>query len=101
MERFFSVEIGTLEINSFYADNEMYCQEVRFSVPAGEWSEFERSPMYQQLMTDVQKLQTRYMQSPQTQDLRIEGNDKSLHHSTQLDRRESFWARVRRKYLKM
>lgn len=58
MGRFFAPEIGVLEIIPFYADNEMYCQELCFSVPAGEWCKFENSQLYRDLVKYVHSLKT-------------------------------------------
>lgn len=58
MGQFFPPKLGMIEVTSLYADNEMYCREVRFSVPAEKWSEFEKSPMYQQLVEYVRSVGT-------------------------------------------
>ena len=58
MGRFFAPNFGELEITPFSADNEIYCQEVRFSVPASEWNEFLKSDLFRELEAYVGSLKT-------------------------------------------
>lgn len=58
MGAFFPNPYGEIEVTAYYADNQMYCREVRFSVPAEVWSEFEGSELYRELkqyLAEVQK----------------------------------------------
>lgn len=41
---------GKINVTSWYADNEIYLQEVRFLIPGHAWYEFETSPLYQELV---------------------------------------------------
>mgnify|MGYP005758594175 CR=1 FL=1 len=60
MGRFFAPDFGELEITPFYSDNEIYCQEVRFSVPYDRWPEFERSPEFQRIKELAAELKAQY-----------------------------------------
>ena len=59
MGQFFPPERGDMEITDFYADNQPYCREVRFSVPYDEWSEFEGSTFFQELSRYLEDLKKR------------------------------------------
>lgn len=95
MSMFFAENPGKIEIVPWYADNEIYLQEVRFSVPASEWNEFQESDLFQELV--------RYVDSLQTQDTHIDIHEPryiaeieaSLQNRTSLACRESAWVRVR------
>ena len=63
---YFSTNPGKLEITPSYADNELYLQELKFSVPASEWSEFQKSQLYRSLVEYVNGV------CPQIQDMRTE-----------------------------
>ena len=86
---------GKPEIVPWYADNEIYLQEVKFSVPASEWNEFQESDLFQELV--------RYVDSRQTQDTHIDIHEPryiaeieaSLQNRTSLVCHESVWVRVR------
>lgn len=63
MGQFFPPERGDMEITEFYADNQPYCREVRFSVPYDEWSEFEKSTFFQELSQYLEDLKKRTQDS--------------------------------------
>ena len=63
MGQFFPPERGDMEITEFYADNQPYCREVRFSVPYDEWSEFEGSTFFQELSRYLEDLKKRTQDS--------------------------------------
>lgn len=96
MGRFFAPDFGELEITPFYSDNEVYCQEVRFSIPASEWSEFEKSPSFLELKQRIEASKTQDIRIQYREAAREQENDWSLLRSMTLDSRESFWAAVRR-----
>lgn len=50
-----------IEITPWYADNEIYAQEVRFSIPYCAWSEFENSTAFQELKE--------YLENQKTEDM--------------------------------
>lgn len=54
---FFPNPYGEIEVTAYYADNQMYCQEVRFSVPVEAWSEFEGSELYRELKQYLSEMQ--------------------------------------------
>lgn len=49
---------GKLVIVPWYANNETYLQEVRFSVPFSEWNRFLNSELYRELEKYVDSLKT-------------------------------------------
>lgn len=55
------METSGIDVTSYYADNVLYLQEVRFGIPGGKWPEFERSQVYRQLVDYVHSLQTQDM----------------------------------------
>lgn len=90
--------IQSLELVEYYSDNEIYCREVRFLVPLERWSEFETLPMYQQLVDYVHSLQIPE-RPPQHHGGGLEWEiDGSSLHSTIPVPRESFWAKVRKRF---
>lgn len=101
MGDFFSPDFGEVRVTPWYADNEMYCQEVTFSVPASEWSKFETSPLYREI-TELVRLW-----GEQTQDMRTARPEGQCTAETGAwsdtnaapEARGSFWARVRRWFL--
>lgn len=98
MGRFFHPDFGEIEITPFYSDNELYCQEVRFAIPIEKWSEFEMSPMYQQLKEFVHAQET-----PDKPFLHHEAepeqeSEESLLRSMIQAHPESFWDRVRKRF---
>ena len=99
MGRFFNPPFGDLEITPFYANNEMFAQELRFSVPAGEWSEFEKSPLFQAITEYVERVKTQYTQTEHRQPEYKEENEALLLHSMLQDYPEPFWVRVRKWFL--
>ena len=54
---FFPNPYGEIEVTAYYADNQIYCQEVRFSVPVEAWSEFEGSELYRELKQYLSEMQ--------------------------------------------
>lgn len=96
MGRFFAPPFGLIEIETFYSDNEPYAQELRFSVPFAEWSEFEESPAYQHLMDYTDSLQTRYKTAPRRAEEYVSGNEPTPRYSIPVAYPEPFWTRVRR-----
>lgn len=61
MSLFFSADFGELEVHPWFADNETVVQEVRFSVPASLWSEFQESDLFRELKAYVESLRTQDM----------------------------------------
>ncbi len=101
MGRFFAPGFGYLEITPFYADNEIYCQEVRFSVPADQWSEFEMSQTYQQLVDYVHSLQNLDIHTEPTALGRTAESAGFAHNPNHQAYREPFWVRVRKAFYRM
>lgn len=98
MSIFFAENPGVISVVPWYADNETVLQEVRFSVPADEWTEFEASDLFQALENYVESLKTRdkavgnhtVVHTPETELMQqIQMSHTCL---------ESFWARVRNKF---
>lgn len=52
------METFGIDVTPYYADNVLYLKEVRFGIPGGKWSEFERSQVYRQLVDYVHSLKT-------------------------------------------
>lgn len=96
MGRFFHPDFGELEVTAFYSDNEIYCQEVRFAIPIEKWSEFETSPMYQQLKAFVHAQEIPDRQIQRHEAVCEPESEELLLRSMLLATRESFWVRVRR-----
>lgn len=61
MGRFFPPGYGEMEITPFYSDNEIYCREVRFSIPEDQWCEFENSDAFRILNVWIEKLKIQHM----------------------------------------
>ena len=95
MSMFFAENPGKLEIVPWYADNEIYLQEVRFSVPASEWNEFQESDLFQKLVRYVDSLQTQDMHIDIHEPQCIAENEALLQNQTSLVCRESVWVRAR------
>ena len=99
MGRFFAPNFGELEITPFSADNEIYCQEVRFSVPISEWNKFLNSKLYRELELYMDGLKIQDMHT----DIRVQEYIKGISESKQSqknqDFHESFLVRVRRWFL--
>lgn len=98
MGRFFHPDFGTIEVTPFYSDNEIYCQEVRFAVPIEKWSEFETSPMYQQLKEFVRAQEIPGRPARHHEAVPEQESEALLLRSMIQDRPESFWVRVRRRF---
>ena len=58
MSNFFAPDSGKLEIIPWYADNEICLQEVRFSISADEWSEFQKSVLFRELVEYLARSET-------------------------------------------
>ena len=93
---FFPPDYGVLEINSWHSDNEIYCRDVRFAIPIEKWSEFESSPMYQELSAYVEGLQTQDTRCENYEPECTEENEMCMKNSTSPVRCESFWVRAHR-----
>ena len=75
MGRYFETPFGLIGIETFYSNNEPLAQELRFSVPFAEWSEFENSQLYQLLIEYTDNLQTRYRTAPHRGDEYVSGSE--------------------------
>ena len=95
MSMFFAENPGNLEIVPWYADNEIYLQEVRFSVPASEWNEFQESDLFQELVRYVDSIRTQDTHTDIHEAQYIEESEASLQNQVNLVCRESVWVRVR------
>lgn len=100
MGRYFETPFGLIEIETFYSNNEPFAQELRFSVPFAEWSEFENSQLYQLLIEYTDNLQTRYRTVPRRGDEYVSGSEPTPRYSMQVAYPEPFWARVRKLFHK-
>ena len=100
MGRYFEAPFGLIGIETFYSNNEPLAQELRFSVPFAEWSEFENSQLYQLLIEYTDNLQTRYRTAPHRGDEYVSGSEPTPRYSTQEAYPEPFWVRVRRVFHK-
>lgn len=96
MGSYFETPFGLIAIETFYSNNRPLAQELRFSVPFDEWSEFEGSQLYQLLMEYTDELQTRYKTDPHRMGECVPGNEPTPRYSMMGEYREPFWARVRR-----
>lgn len=99
---FLGAEVGDLEIVPFYADNEIVGQELRFSVPAYAWNEFENSRLFQELSDFVQSLE---IQIPNTHNCNHDPLSKleilpCVENSTFPAGRGSLWALIRKVFQK-
>lgn len=101
MGRFFPPNPGLIEVETFYSDNEPCVQELRFSIPSEEWSEFEKSQLCLDLTEYVDKLGIRYMQTPRHDNEPAEENELTQLRSMMQDPPEPFLAQVRRLFHKM
>lgn len=98
MGRFFAPNFGELEVTPFSADNEIYCQEIRFSVPYDQWNEFQKSQTFLGIVEYVDGLKAQYKISPHPEPEREQENEQRLLRSMLLDSRESFWALIRNRF---
>ena len=57
MSKNFASDFGKIEVIPWYANNEIYCQEVRFSVPISKWNEFQNQPFFLALKEYLELLQ--------------------------------------------
>lgn len=98
MSKYFSPMPGGLEITSWYANNETVLQEISFSVPYDEWTEFEESQLYQDIKAYVdsigQRIPDRHTGIHELQ--YIEETEASTENSNQEDCALSFSALVRK-----
>ena len=96
MSNFFAPNPGGLEVTPWYADNEMCLQEVRFSISADEWSEFQKSALFRELVE--------YLDSQRIPDKHIDNRERVCkpenlelnENSNFQDNRESLLKQVRR-----
>ena len=56
---YFGLEPGELEVTFWHADNKIVSAEVQFSVPASEWTEFQKLPCYQELKAQLENYRRR------------------------------------------
>ena len=101
MSKYFAENPGTLEVVPWYADNEICLQEVRFSVPADEWSEFQESDLFQELVEYVHSLETPDTHTCIHEPEYTQENAEIPQNSFCQEFHESFWARVRRWILRI
>lgn len=99
----FAPNPGELEITPWYADNEIFLQELKFSVPASEWSEFQSSQLFSEIKAFVSGIEK---QIPNTHignhvPVRREGNVELIENSSQPDRSLSFLALIRKLFHRM
>ena len=99
----FNTDFGGVSVLPWYANNEIYFLEVQFSVPGEEWSEFENSQMYQDLVQYQQDLRKR-IEDKRTvrreQERKVES--PALPETLiSLPLHESFWVRVRNRLRNM
>lgn len=95
---YFAPNPGKLEITPSYADNELYLQELKFSVPASEWSEFQKSQLFRSIVEYVN------CTCPQTPDMHTENCEPEYileiedlnGSSSQKENFLSFWALIRK-----
>ena len=57
MNRNFALDFGEIEVTNWHANNEIYCREVRFSVPISKWNEFQNQPFFLALKKYLELLQ--------------------------------------------
>ena len=98
---FFPPPAGELEINELYADNEIYCREVRFSVPAEKWCEFEKSQLFADVTDYVRSLQTPDTQQQSCERRRGWESEELRQSSMTQERYGSFWVQVRKALCEM
>lgn len=48
-------EVNTAHVISFYADNEMYCRELRICLSSQDWCEFSSEEFYQGIIEFLHK----------------------------------------------
>lgn len=96
MSMYFASNLGKLDILTWYANNEIYLQEVRFSVPASEWSEFLKSDLFRQLEEYVDSLKIPDMHTDIHEQEYIEEIEELRQIRTYRVTHESFWVRVRK-----
>lgn len=96
MSMYFASNPGKLDILPWYANNEIYLREVRFSVPDSEWNEFLKSDLFRQLEEYVDSLKTPDMHT----DIHEKGYRAEIEglrqNRTYRVTHESFWVRVRK-----
>lgn len=92
----FASNPGKIEVLPWYADNEIYLQEVRFSVPASEWNEFLKSDLFRELEAYVGSLKTPDMHTGiHEQEYTVEIGELRRNRTYRANH-ESFWAQVRK-----
>lgn len=68
MSMYFAENPGKIEVVSWYANNEICLQEVRFSVPISEWNKFLNSKLYRELELYIDGLKIQDMHT----DIRVQ-----------------------------
>lgn len=56
----------TLDVEPWYADNEICLQALTFSVPGSEWNEFQTSQLYRDIVEYVEKCRKEHPEIPRT-----------------------------------
>ena len=80
----------------WYADSEIYCLSVSFSVPYDEWNEFQNSQLYRDINQYVTECEKKIRDKPEQQNeqIYIEETAALPGNQTVPVLRESVWARV-------
>lgn len=100
---YFNPEFGVLEFDFWYADNEIHSLELRFSVPASEWNEFQGQPFFRELIARLESFR------PEIPDTASDTREPECTEETaQCDGntssrafQESFWGKARRWFQKL
>lgn len=92
---FFPPNPGELETNVYYSDNEPYCQDIRFSVPYEQWSEFENSQLFRDITTYVESVRIPDKECTNHVQECTQETEALMQSSSLQDCRVSFWARAR------
>lgn len=95
MSMFFAENPGKLEVVPWYANNEIFLQEIKFSVPASEWNEFRESDLFRELEKYVDNLKTQDMNIDIHKPRDIAEIEMSLQNQTSLPCHESVSVRFR------
>lgn len=91
-----------IHTDPWYADSEIYCLSVSFSVPYDEWNEFQNSQLYRdinQYVKDCEK-RTRDKIEQQNEQICTEEIEALPENQTFPVLRESVWARIGRIFRK-
>lgn len=93
---FFAENPGKIEVVPWYADNEICCQEIRFSIPPYAWSEFLKSDLFRELQEYVDSLETQDKHMNNREPERKAENVRKLQNLSGPDCHVSFSVRVRK-----